>query len=130
MNSLTLTGQNACLIGGGLANVAVTLRLYASASSPSKNGTGFIEIPAGNGYSTGGKTIAAGNWTAETVSNNRRIRLADQSWIAAGGSIVNIAGAFLCDAGGNALAWFELPQVTTILNGDTLILDDLNVGLV
>lgn len=128
----TTAGIDACLKGGasdgGFARLAARLRLYDSTSTPNINGTGFAEVANGNGYVTGGVAITQAEWTAET-SGNRRIRLADKMWTAAGGSIANVSGAYITDAVGNVLAWFEEASAVTVLNGDTFTVQNLAIGI-
>ncbi len=128
-NSLTYAGQDAAFYGGtgdgGFARTATKLKLYTSASTPAKDGTGFTEVANGNGYLTNGIAITRSDWTAETDSLNRRIRLANKVWTASGGSIANIAGAYVTDAADNVLAWFERSSPITIASGDTFTADTL-----
>lgn len=130
-NSLTYAGQDAAFYGGvsdgSFARTATKLKLYASSSTPAKDGTGFTEVSNGNGYVTGGIAITRANWTAETDSLNRRIRLADQTWTASGGSIANIGGAYVTDAADAVLAWWERSTPITIASGDTFTADDLYI---
>jgi hypothetical protein len=131
-NSLTYDGEKACLLGGAsdgsLARVAVKVRLYEKTSTPNKDGTGFVEVADGNGYTTGGKTISPSDWVYDPA--NSRIKLNDQVWTATGGSIEDIKGAYLVDSLGNVLAWWERATAVTLSSGDTLTLDDLTVELI
>ena len=130
-NSLTLKGQEYMLHGtssdGGFSRLATKLKLYTSASTPAKDGTGFTEVANGNGYTTGGIAIVRANWTLELDSGNNRIRLANQVWTASGGSIANIAGVFATDASDNVLAWWERSSPITIASGDTFTADSLYI---
>lgn len=134
-NSLTNTGEQYALLGdgvsdGSLARKATALRLFDSTSTPAKDGSGFTEVAAGNGYTTGGMAITVANWTFSVVSQNGQIVLADQTWTASGGNIANILGAYLTDSGGNALAWWERTSAVTLTPGDSLTADDLTIRLV
>ena len=133
-NSLTNKGEEYALFGdgssdGAIARMAAKVKLYASGSTPNKNGTGFTEVSNGNGYTTGGAAITVSNWTYAVVSSNGRITLDDQLWTASGGNIANIAGAFITDAGDNVLAWWERSTATTLTPGDSITLDDLFIEL-
>ena len=135
VNVLTNLGEQIMLMGnapvtptdGGLARLAVAVRLFKSTSVPNKDGTGFVEVDNGNGYVSGGQAVVLGNWTFSVVVTNGQIQLVDKSWTAVGGNISNVAGAYLVDAGGNALAWWERTTPVTLLPGDTITLDDLIV---
>lgn len=133
-NSLTHKGEEYALFGdgagdGSLARLATEVRLYKDTSVPDKDGTGFTEVDNGNGYTTGGIAITVADWTFSVVSDYGRIQLDDQIWTASGGQIPDIAGAYLTDAGGNVLAWWERSSVVTLDDGDTLTLDDLIVRM-
>ena len=144
MGSLTFFGMQAALLGtnvvagSAIANIAQSLRLYTSASSPSKlAGTGsyagsvyFTEVANGNGYATGGVIINSNSWTFSNDGTNGLLTLANQTWTASGGSIVNIAGAYIADGSGNVLGWFERTAGTvTIASGDQLVASSLIVQL-
>jgi hypothetical protein len=131
-NSLTNKGEEFALFGdgvsdGGIARKASDVRLFQSSSTPAKDGTGFVEVAAGNGYIAGGQAIVVGNWTFSVPGNDGQIVLVDQVWTASGGSISNIAGAYITD-GTNPLAWWERSTIT-LADGDTLTLDDLTIRL-
>lgn len=128
----TYKGEGYALIGNGsdgsLARLTTRLKLYRSSSTPAKDGSGFTEVANGNGYLTGGLPIVVGNWTLKTPPP-ARIQLADQSWVAAGGSIADVAGAFITDAAGDVLGWAEAAEVRTYAAGETILVDDLTFGL-
>jgi len=105
---------------GGIANNAVALRLYQTSSTPQINGQGFVEVASGNGYTTGGIPITKANWTVSQGASGQQIVLADQSWSASGGTIPNVAGAYLTDVGGNVLAWWAFAAPLTVPNLGTL----------
>jgi hypothetical protein len=84
-----------------------------------------VQVAAGNGYPTNGWAITIASWTL--VSSPRSIRLADQLVTAVGGSVAGVAGAWIEDASGNVLVWWERSAIT-LSPGDTLPLDDLTVG--
>jgi len=110
---------------GGFARLAVKIKLYKNTSTPAKDGTGFVEVVNGNGYITGGKTISRANWTY--LSGPSHIVLEDQVWTAAGGSIPDIAGAYLTNAADEVMAWWDRSTALTLLDGESVTADDLTV---
>jgi hypothetical protein len=110
---------------GGFARMATKLKLYKSGSTPAKDGTGFTEVDPGYGYTTGGKAVSRANWAY--LSGPSRITLADQVWTAAGGSIPDIAGAYLTNAADEVMAWWERTPPLTLLDGESITADDLTV---
>ena len=126
-------GQGMLGLGGSINNVGgivkqgVSLRLYTSASTPQKDGSGFTEVASGNGYSA--KTLNSGSYTLTVVSANVRATIADQVWTASGGQILNIGGAYLADADGNVLCWWERTSALTLNPGETITADDLYIGM-
>jgi len=138
-NSLTNLGQQVALFNdqngantntGGIVKVAARLKLYKSTSTPSKAGTGFNEVDNGNGYTTGGIAITTADWTMSVVSGNAQVQLADKTWSAVGGQIANIAGAYITDADGRVIAWWERTTVMTLNDGDATTADDLILRIV
>ena len=141
-NSLTNYGQEVALFddrnravgstsnNGGIAQLGTSLRLYDSTSTPAVDGSGFVEVTSGNGYSTGGITITTVDYNLAISSGSAQVVITDQTWTAAGGDISNINGAYLTDNSGNVLAWWERSSATTLTDGDTLIADDLTIRLV
>jgi hypothetical protein len=141
-NSLTNYGQEVALFddrnraagsatnNGGIAQLGTSLRLYDSTSTPAVDGSGFVEVAAGNGYSTGGITVNTTDYNLSISSGSAQVVLTDQTWTAVGGDISNIYGAYLTDNSNNILAWWERSSATTLADGDTLIADDLTIRLV
>jgi len=144
MGSLTFFGMQAALLGtnvvagSAIANIAASLRLYTSASSPSKlAGTGsyagaayFTEAANTNGYTAGGVTINSNSWTFSNDGTNGLLTLANETWTATGGGIASIAGAYIADGTGNVLGWFERTAGTvTIASGDQLVASSLIIQL-
>lgn len=132
-NSITNKGEEYGLVGdgsgdGSIARKAASVRLFQSTSSPNKDGSGFNEVANGNGYTTGGNAITVANWTFSVQATNGQIILDDQVFTAAGGTIPNIAGAYIQDSGSEVLAWWER-SVITLSDGDSLTLDDLTIRL-
>lgn len=134
-SSLTYQGEEYALIGdgssdGSIARLATAVRLYDSTSSPAKDGTEgveFIEVANGNGYTTGGKSITVTDWTYTDTPS--KIVLSDQTWTASGGSIANIAGAYVVDGSNNVLLWFERSSAVTLADGESITLDDLTIRM-
>ena len=131
-NTLTNWGEEVMLIGdgadGGIARIASDIRLYLNTSVPAKDGTGFNEIPNGNGYVTGGEAVVLGNWALSLAGDvNQIVLTTDPSWTASGGPISNIAGAYLTD-GTDPMAWWERTALTLAI-GETLTLDDVTIRL-
>jgi hypothetical protein len=133
-SSLTQMGENYALYGNGsngsIARLATNLKLFTTASTPNKNGSGFVEVASGNGYTTGGQAVSLGNWTpGANGPSDRLVTLADFVWSCSGGSILNIAGAYFTDSSGNVLGWWSLPTPITMSPGDTLTVHTSTVGL-
>lgn len=131
-NSLTNMGQQVALLGtatpnGGIANLATKLKLMSGSSTPAVDGTGFVEVAAGNGYPSGGWAITRGSWSGGLIGSNYAITLADQAVVASGGNIPNVAGAYITDVSGNVLAWWER-SASTITPGDDVTIHDLTIG--
>lgn len=119
------------LAGGGIIIQATRIKLYLSSSTPNKDGTGFNEVANGNGYLTNGLAVVVGDWINDLFTGNRRSRLKpggnDPVWIASGGSILNVAGAYLTDATG-ALAWWPRPGgAINLAPGEDLTLQDIGL---
>ncbi len=84
-SSLTNKGQEIMLKGtvtpnGSIANLATALLLYDSTSVPDKDGTGFVEVANGGGYTTGGIAITTADWTLSLVGSDNQIELGDQAY--------------------------------------------------
>jgi len=125
-NNTTNLGQRIALgveagAGGGIVGIATSLRLYTSSSTPSKDGTGFVEVPDGNGYSTGGIAISESDWVSSLDGGNEQVQ-------ASGGTIANVAGAYIADGSGNVLAWFPRPGgAVSIGAGETITVRDTTI---
>jgi hypothetical protein len=138
-NALTNLGQEIALFNdqngantnnGGIVKSAARLKMYKNTSTPNKNGTGFNEVDNGNGYTTAGVAITPSDWTMSVVGGNAQVQLADKTWTAVGGQIANIAGAYITDADGRVLAWWERATVMTLNDGDSTTADDLILRIV
>lgn len=150
-NSLTYYGQAVCLFKdirtitnfttgsttntGGFAKIAARLRLYLATSSPNKDGGTFNEVAYANLQIDGSSpavysaiTIAEADWTTSTTNGNFEIKLNDMGWLATG-AVANIGGAYITDANGNVMAWFERSSPVTLASGDKIIADDLIIRL-
>lgn len=142
-NSLTNKGQQYMLAGAdGICRVGTKLKLYDNTSTPVKAGTGFTEVANGFGYTTGGIAITpftaavpattpttSGSWTLSLDVSDIKLLLANQTWLATGGSISNVLGAYLTDASDEILCWWERGAAITIASGDSLTLDSLYIKL-
>ncbi len=136
-NSLTQFGQRYMLKGdvgatdGAFTRLATKLKLYQSTSTPHKvpGSATWNEVANGFGYSTGGILIADTDWTLALDGANYKVTLADQVWTAVGGSIANIAGAYVTDASDNVMAWYERAGAVTISSGDTYTATGLLIEL-
>ncbi len=133
-NSFTNKGQELMLYGtatpnGSIANLGTKLKLYDDTSTPNKNGTGFNEVTAGFGYSTGGYPLLRADYTMSLDTGNEKIVIDNQVLTASGGTIADIAGAYLTNAADDALAWWERVSSVTLNDGDTLTLDTLTLSI-
>jgi len=136
-NSLTNLGERSAIMGnaatgptdGAIARIAAKVKLYDSTSTPDKDGTGFVEVANGNGYTTGGQAITHADWTYSVVATNGQIVLADKQWTASGGNIANILGAFITDSADAVLGWWERTSPVTLGPGDSITLDDLTIRM-
>lgn len=112
---------------GSLARLGTRVKLFSSTSSPAKDGTGFTEVADGNGYTIGGKTISRANWSL--AGPPTKVVLGNQAWTALGGSIANIAGAYLTNTAGDVLAWWALDTPITILEGESVTTSAIGIEL-
>lgn len=135
MGQFTTFGFSAALKGtgtpnGSIANIATAIKLYTSASSPAKDGTGFTEVANGNGYTTGGIAITTADWGYSFDGTNGNLLLASKTWTASGGNIANVAGAYITDTSGNVLAWWDRASgAVTQSPPDQIIADSLVLRL-
>lgn len=115
---------------GGIAHIVTKIKLYDSTSTPGKNlGTATFNTPGGGGYAN--KTIAKANWTpALGGGGDTEMVLANQTFTATGGSINNVAGAFITDPDDNEVAWWERSSSVTLANGDNITADTLTIRIV
>lgn len=70
------------------------------------------ECASGNGYTTGGATLASVGWIAGVSANVYKLSAANPIWTATGGTIANIKFALIrfssAAAGTKALCWSKL----------------------
>lgn len=125
MNSLTNAGEQESLTGDGFVAAVATLHLYTSVSIPTKAGTGFTEPPIAHGYSA--IALDAGDWAYSVVRGKGRVTLTPLTFAATGGTIPNVAGAYLAKGDGTILGWWEFPAAN-INDGESLDLSGLYVG--
>jgi hypothetical protein len=124
MPTITNKGQEYALLGdgsadGSIARKATHVRLYVTGTVPDKAAGSATWVEAsGGGYAA--KAISVADWTLALEGTNQKITLADQIWVASGGAVANVAGAYITDTGGNVLAWFERATPITIISGDQL----------
>lgn len=133
--------RNAPLVGtptglGGIIKVATRIKLYTSASVPGKadsqatpGGGAFIEVANGNGYTTAGLALIEADWTYSVVGGNAQYQLTDKQWNAIGGQVLNVAGAFITDADGNVMAWWERGSTVTLNDGESIKADDFVIRM-
>lgn len=127
--SWTYFGFQMALIGngsnGGLGRVATKARLYLSTSTPNIDQTvGVWNEVVGGGYTA--RSITATDWTY--TPNPSRIVLTDIIWSLTG-SLSGVAGAYITDALGNVLAWWEKTPIVNPNAGDLVLLDNLTLRL-
>ncbi len=127
--SWTYYGFRMALIGngtnGGAARIATRARLYLSTSTPNIDETvGVWHEVSGSGYAP--RAITHTDWAY--TSNPSRIVLADIIWPFAG-NVNGIAGAFITDALGKVMAWWDKIPVINMNPGDSVVLDDLTLRL-
>jgi hypothetical protein len=102
------------------------------------SGISANEVANGNGYTTGGATVALSNVGFDVLSddsaNNRQyLQLADVSWTASGGSITAAGAALVMTDGGTDKVWaiFDFSGSVTASDGGTLTMQncELRVGV-
>ena len=115
-------------LDGGIFRMALhTTASNASSGAASVTTQGSIsnEVANGNGYLTGGKTMASVTW-ASSAANTYRFDCADVVWTASGGTIPNIEYAVVYNSGASAAVDYLVcrSRLTTtqftVANGNTL----------
>ena len=112
---------------GGLAQQGKKLKLFKNTSTPARDGTGFVEVANGNGYTTGGQALTPASFTLSIDSGNAQIMIDDKTWTASGGSIADIDGVYLTDSDDNVLAWWERASSITLADGDSIVAENIYV---
>lgn len=76
------------------------------------------EVAAGNGYATGGQTLASVTWTTGASAGQYRLNSGNPIWTATGGNIANIKFGLIKNSAGQALCWSKLTtaQFTLTIN--------------
>ncbi len=124
MPTITNKGQEYALRGdgtsdGSLARKAAFVHLYVSGSVPHKVAASATWTEAtGGGYTA--KPISVLDWTLSLDAGDQKIALPDQVWQITLTPMPNVLGAYLTDAAGNVLAWFERSTAITVIAGDQL----------
>jgi len=79
------------------------------------------EVTTGNGYTTGGKSLASATWTVGASAGQYRFDSADLVWTATGGNIANIKFAVVKNSAGTLLMWSRLTTAQfTLTTSNTL----------
>lgn len=90
-----------------------------SAISTAASVTG--EVAAGNGYATGGATLASVTWSTGASAGQYKLAAANPVWTATGGSIANIKYALIKNSAGQAICWSRLTTAQfTLSQNNTL----------
>lgn len=66
------------------------------------------EVAAGNGYATGGQTLASVVWTTGASAGQYKLAAANPVWTATGGAINSIKYALIKNSAGKAICWSKL----------------------
>ena len=114
---------------------ADTLKVILSNTAPSATDnikSDISEIPAGNGYTTGGNTAAVVS-SAQTSGVYKLVLSDPATWTASGGAMGTFRYAVLynASAGNNELIGFwDYGSAVTLADGDSFTVDfDLNAGV-
>lgn len=88
------------------------------------------EVTNGNGYATGGATLASVVWTTGTTTSQYKLDSADPIWTATGGSIANIKYALVKNSAGQAICWSKLTTSQfTLAQNNTLTVQLAATGI-
>lgn len=116
-------------IGNGTIQLGVNtlkMQLHTSASNCSTATLSTAasvtnEVANGNGYTTGGATLASVTWTTGASAAQYRLDAADPVWTATGGTIPNIKFALIKNSAGQAICWSKLTTAQfTLAQNNTL----------
>ena len=123
-------------IGSGVIQLGVNtlkMQLHTSASNASTATLSTAasvtsEVTNGNGYTTGGATLASVVWTVSSTSV--KLDAADPVWTATGGSIANIKYAVIKNSAGQAICWSKLTTAQfTLTSANTLTITLAAAGI-
>lgn len=88
------------------------------------------EVTTGNGYTTGGQTLASVTWTTGASAGQYRLDSADPVWTATGGNIANIKYGLIKNSAGQALCWSKLTTAQfTLTQNNTLTVQMAATGI-
>lgn len=116
-------------IGNGTIQLGVNtlkMQLHTSASNASTFTLSTAasvtnEVTTGNGYTTGGQTLASVVWTTGASAKQYKLDAADPIWTATGGNIANIKFAVIKNSAGQAICWSRLTTAQfTLTTANTL----------
>lgn len=125
-------------IGNGTIQLGVNtlkMQLHTSASNASTATLSTAasvtnEVAAGNGYATGGATLASVTWTTGASAAQYRLDAADPIWTATGGTIANIKFAVIKNSAGHAICWSKLTTAQfTLAQNNTLTVQFAATGI-
>lgn len=123
-------------IGNGTIQLGVNtlkMQLHTSASNCSTATLSTAasvsnEVAAGNGYATGGQTLAGVVWTVGASAAQYKLDATDPIWTATGGAINNIKFALIKNSGGQALCWSRLTTAQFTLSQNNTLTVQLNAA--
>lgn len=123
-------------IGNGTIQLGVNtlkMQLHTSASNCSTATLSTAasvtsEVTNGNGYATGGATLASVVWTTGASASQYKLDSADPVWTATGGNIANIKFALIKNSGGQALCWSRLTTAQFTLSQNNTLTVQLNAA--
>lgn len=123
-------------LGAGTIQLGVNtlkMQLHTSASNASTATLSTAasvtnEVTNGNGYTTGGATLASVVWTVSSTSV--KLDAADPVWTATGGNIANIKYAVIKNSAGKLLCWSKLTTAQfTLTSANTLTITLASAGI-
>lgn len=123
-------------LGNGTIQLGVNtlkMQLHTSASNASTATLSTAasvsnEVTNGNGYTTGGATLASVVWTVSSTSV--KLDAADPVWTATGGNIANIKYAVIKNSAGKLLCWSKLTTAQfTLTTANTLTITLASAGI-
>lgn len=90
------------------------------------------ELPNGNGYTTGGNTLAGVAVTEDDANNRTSITWNDTTWTAVGGAIGPTDGAIIyddTDGSDSIVGYIDFGAAYTQLDGGTATITDIEVRI-